>query len=218
MRIILILIHRIRIYSRKRLITSFSPWPHMTAVLDKMRHSLSRASFFATIMAISTMPLMMTSSVADECSSIRLGAHLSKKTVQGGGNVKLDVNLKNVGIEDVTEANLRIELPPGVELARSFVVPKLKPRSNPINLLPNIYWTNFTLRKKKGRKFALKVRKKFVVLICLTHMRLLLHHVFSSLAFFLLFPPRFRSRWIDVSLPAFWSSTPVSICKRKMAM
>ena len=118
--------------------------------------------FFASLGAVSMaiyLAMSSTTFAANKCSSIQLRGHLShKKITQSGGMVKLSVTAKNWGTRDVTNVNLRIDLPPGTQYAGALVLPKIKPNLKPINLPPKIYWTDFALHQKKTQKFELKVR------------------------------------------------------------
>lgn len=124
----------------------------------KISHLL--ASLFVAVMAIflAMPPTTTTTWAASPCSSVKVGGKISKGTIQGGEVVKFLVTVKNWGTKDLTNANLRVDLPAGMEYVGSVELPKLKPRRTPINLDTNIYWTDFTLRAKKGVKFEIKVR------------------------------------------------------------
>lgn len=112
----------------------------------------------AVNIAIMIMSLLTTTSAGDACSFIRLSGHLSRKIGRAGDAIKLSVNIKNLGTTAVDNVNLRIDLPPGAQYVGSHVMPNMKSRSKPINLEPQIYWTDFTMRKKKSQSFIIKVK------------------------------------------------------------
>lgn len=116
---------------------------------------LSSSSFFIAMMGFGKLAAI----AADECSSLQLSGHVSKKTVTPGGIVKLAVKVTNKGSQNLVGANLRLFLPDGADYQESTSVPKMKPRGKPIDLQPNIYWTDFNLNRGKSRKFDIKVRE-----------------------------------------------------------
>lgn len=120
-----------------------------------MRLSLS-SSFIGMMMVL----LNLASIAADECSSIEISSHINKKVVAPGSIVKLAFKVTNVGNQKVIGANLRLNVPLGADYQTSSVVPKMKPRIKPIDLQPNIYWTDFDLNSGKSRKFEIKVKEK----------------------------------------------------------
>jgi hypothetical protein len=118
-----------------------------------MRTSEMVVSLGAVVIAFLTM-----TSAANECPSIRFSGHLNRKSVQGGGRLKVQLEAKNRENKDVSNVNIRLRLPPGTQYAGSSVLPKIKSYLKPLNISPNIYWTEMTLRKKKTQKFDIQVK------------------------------------------------------------
>ena len=128
--------------------------------------------FFGVVMAIVSISL----STSDECTSIQLTGHLNKKNVPVGGTVKVTLNVRNTGVRDFSNANVRLDLPSGTQYVGSSMLPKIKSHLQPINLQRKIYWTDLTLRKGKTQKLDIKVRKccsrcDCSMLLCLSHLR-----------------------------------------------
>lgn len=127
-----------------------------------MKISQFVTSLGALVMAIllAMPPFLPSTSAANECFSIQLRGHLSKKkAVSGGDIVKFIVEVKNGGKKDVTNLNLRVDLPAGTKYVDSVELPKSKSKITPIVLDTKIYWTALTLRKKKSLKFEVQVRE-----------------------------------------------------------
>ena len=96
---------------------------------------------------------------ADECSTIRLAGRFNKKDVVSGRSIKVHLAVKNIGLEGIAHANVKLELPAGTQYAGSSMLPKIKSHLKPINLSPNFYWTDLNLRKKRYQKIDIKVRE-----------------------------------------------------------